>query len=555
MAARHNNAIFFHPDAVEGSGRDLVGRRSAGSGFLKGWLAHAGGETLQVVTQSQSAVTALGEVLEDLGDTRAIDAAVLRRGDDFTRFGTVFFPAPGYQNAPWLRLRRGAASCSLVGVTHTVSTRRIIEGLHGLVSEPVHPWDAIICTSRAVQDVLQTQFDAEAAYMHGRFGAAQVPLPRLPVIPLGVDAARFAPDPASRAALRQRFGAPDDAVVVMTMGRLSVVEKANPLPLLLALEQAAEAAGQEVHLWLTGWTSRAEEEALYRAAIESCCTRVKAQIIDGRAEDVRRGIWSAADIFTLPSDSIQETFGLVPVEAMAAGLPVVMPDWDGFRDTVIDGETGFLVPTRTMPPGAGTGLAARFADGRDGYLQHLALTQSQVQIDVPAYTAALQRLIANADLRRKMGAQGAAHVRRRLDWSAVIPQYLALAGELADVRAKARPEPVRSPIEIDTFTLYRGYASAPIRAGDVVTLNGAVTPARIRRAAKLSAWDLVRRYMVAEAELLAFCARLEALGSASVAEIARQTGTEPRRVMTTVLILAKFDMVRITGQDGPEGET
>ena len=37
------------------------------------------------------------------------------------------------------------------------------------------------------------------------------------------------------------------------------------------------------------------------------------------------------------ADNIQETFGLTPVEAMAAGLPCVMSDWDGYRDTVRDG--------------------------------------------------------------------------------------------------------------------------------------------------------------------------------------------------------------------------
>ena len=64
-----------------------------------------------------------------------------------------------------------------------------------------------------------------------------------------------------------------------------------------------------------------------------------------RPEATRRSVWHAADVFVSPSDNIQETFGLAVLEAMASGLPVVASDWDGYRDLVADGETGFLVPT------------------------------------------------------------------------------------------------------------------------------------------------------------------------------------------------------------------
>ena len=40
-------------------------------------------------------------------------------------------------------------------------------------------------------------------------------------------------------------------------------------------------------------------------------------------------------------DSVEETFGIVPIEAMAAGLPVVVSDWDGYKDTVRDNVDGF----------------------------------------------------------------------------------------------------------------------------------------------------------------------------------------------------------------------
>lgn len=545
-------AIFFHPDAIEGEGRELVGRRSAGSSFLKGYLAHCGTEIIRVVTDAQGGAQEFEKTVREMGETRPVEAFSLRSGADLSKAGTIFFPTPGYQQGPWLRMRRGLSSCSFVGVTHTVSTRRIIEGLHHLLAEPVQPWDAIICTSRAVKSVVSNQFEAEGRYFRERFGASHVPMPQLPVIPLGIDASGFVPRPGAREALRERFDVPEGAVVVITMGRLSVVEKANPGPLLLALEEAASRTGRDIHLWMTGWTKRKDEEDLHRDALRHLCRKVKARILDGREPDLRRDIWAAADIFTLPVDSIQETFGLAPVEAMAAGLPVVMPDWDGFRDTVVHGKTGMLIPTRGMPPGSGEILAQRFADGQDGYLQHLALVQAQVQIDVPAYTEALATLIGDAGLRASMGAQGAMHVRNNLDWSTVIPRYLGLAEELAKLRGKAEPARRANPMAIDPFTLYRDYPSAHVTAEDRVMLSPGFDEAAIDLHDRLSARQLYRRHPVPTEQLVAACRMLSRQGEASVAELADLMKIQVTRAMVLVMMLAKSDIVRFVATHRPQ---
>ncbi|MBM3591942.1 MAG: glycosyltransferase family 4 protein [Alphaproteobacteria bacterium] len=44
---------------------------------------------------------------------------------------------------------------------------------------------------------------------------------------------------------------------------------------------------------------------------------MKVHVLDGQNAEIRSKAWAAADIFTLPVDNVQETFGLAPVEAMA----------------------------------------------------------------------------------------------------------------------------------------------------------------------------------------------------------------------------------------------
>ena len=54
------------------------------------------------------------------------------------------------------------------------------------------------------------------------------------------------------------------------------------------------------------------------------CPSVHTVTLDGRKAEERGKAWAAADVFCSLSDNIQETFGISPIEAMAAGLPVVV---------------------------------------------------------------------------------------------------------------------------------------------------------------------------------------------------------------------------------------
>lgn len=546
-----NPAIYFHPDAVESKGAKLVGRRSAGQSILNGFLRHVSQDTVRVLADNKKAIAKFEKLVCQNGDARSIDAETLSRGGDFTRFGTVFFPVPGFTSAAWRRLRYGGEKCSLVGITHTVSTQKVTEQLHGLMSQPVEPWDAIICTSRAVRSVVARQFELEADYFRRRFGATRMPMPQLPIIPLGIDTAAFERSDDFRAEARAKYGVPDNAIVIMTMGRWTVVEKANPVPMYQVLEKLAQRLHRPLHLWQVGWASRDEEEQLHRDGPKEFCPSVTTQMIDGRDPWVRRAIWSGADIFTLPVDNIQETFGIVPIEAMAAGLPVVMPDWDGFRDTVVDGETGFLVPTRMARSGAGGPIARRFADGTDGYLHYLSLTSQSVQIDQDAYLETLDRLATDHDLRQRMGQAGVAHVKASYDVAPVMRQYVALSEKLADDRQAAQPSTTRlsnaaiSPIEVDPFDLYSRYPTAQMGMDLTVTSIRKMTPSALKQLDDFNGRSVYQRRITSDAIVLAVSDLIHRNGSMLISEISSATKQSNFQSEAAVLFLAKYGFVRL----------
>lgn len=61
--------------------------------------------------------------------------------------------------------------------------------------------------------------------------------------------------------------------------------------------------------------------------------------------------YNAMDVLIHPTNSIDENFGYAPVEAMACGTPVIGAAYGGVKDTVIGGETGYLMPTWMTPAG------------------------------------------------------------------------------------------------------------------------------------------------------------------------------------------------------------
>jgi len=191
--------------------------------------------------------------------------------------------------------------------------------------------------------------------------------------------------------------------------------------------------------------------------------------VDGARDDAG-SVRSAADISTLLSDNIQESFGLAPVEAMAAGLPVVGSNWDGLRDTIVHGETGLLADTLLPPPSTGEIIARRHAFAADDYDRYIGHVAQATAVDVDQAAQAFATLAADPALRRRMGEAARARALHIYDWPRVIAAYRTLLDQLAIIRAQgseraARKTLARQPARMDPYKLFASYPNATLDGG------------------------------------------------------------------------------------------
>ena len=470
MAA--NAAILYHPDGYQTSGPKLMGRQAAGEGFLAGFARHADVGTYYCLSTARDiAERFAASVMREAPAGRQVAWIAADAPARIAEPGCLYLPGPGLSEYAFQRRAVGQRAYSLCGVTHTTASAGAMDAIASLLTGPVQPWDALICTSGAVLDTVRQLLESQAAYLSERLGAARFTVPQLPVIPLGVDCGAFAGGDAHRAAWRGWLGIAADDVAVLFMGRLSFHAKANPIPMFQALEKAAAGSGRRVHLIQAGWFANAFIENAFKAEAAAWAPSIVHHWLDGRQDEVRRQVWAAADIFTSLSDNVQETFGLTPIEAMAAGLPVVVSDWDGYKDTVRDGVDGFRVPTWMPPAGLGTDLAFRHETGADSYDVYCGMASQFVAVDVDACAEAYGRLIGDAELRRRMGAAGAARAREAFDWSVIVARYQELWAGLAELRrSAAESAPVAAgrpanPGRQDPYRLFAGYPTT-VLGGD-----------------------------------------------------------------------------------------
>ena len=80
----------------------------------------------------------------------------------------VYFPGPGIENFASERSIYGSNSYSIIGITHTTASHRVMTSIKNILTSRIMPWDCIICTSKVVLDTINLILDAEKDFLEQR---------------------------------------------------------------------------------------------------------------------------------------------------------------------------------------------------------------------------------------------------------------------------------------------------------------------------------------------------------------------------------------------------
>lgn len=504
-----NAAIYFHPEAFNTATQSLMGRHAAGESFMRGFLRHADVDRFHIWNIAGRAQPGLEDLLNRLHPPeRPVNWIDMRNRIKVGEVGVANLPIPEIGKEAWQRAPFGPNTYAICGITHTTATATVMNAVADMLIAPTEPFDTLICTSSAVRASIETQLSAVRDYLKDQFGTRTRPEPMLATIPLGVNSSDFAHDPAQRAHWRESLGIPEDAIVALYVGRFNLFGKMNPALMAMALEAAAQKTDKKIYWVNSGWGKDEAQSNRFHDGARALCPSVTYLHVDGRPETTRFSIWSVADFFVSFSDNIQETFGLTPIEAMAAGLPVVVTDWNGYRDTVRHGVDGFRIPTFAPRPGLGADLAHRYANDWINYDHYVGTSGQFTVVDLDKASDAILQLIENPDLRARMGAAAAQHARETFDWKVVIPQYQALWGEqnarrlATPPRTDAAKSLKDNPWRMDPFRLFASYPTEALTRENLIYVPPGMTwaEANTRLTGPLAVFSTVAFMTMGEAE-------------------------------------------------------
>ena len=247
--------------------------------------------------------------------------------------------------------------------------------------------DRIIAATQAEQAQLQFLYQAKKR--------------KISIIPPGVDTTRFYPIPADEA--REFIGVDKSRYIVLFVGRIEPLKGLETLIRAISFKKASQL--EDITLVVIGGDPNVSQEKMSKemAKIQKLSDELSmgrtVVFLGKQAQDTLPYYYSAADVLVVPSH--YESFGMVALEAMACGTPVIASEVGGLAYLVKDGETGYHVPDQ----------------------------------DPDALCEKLMDIFDDPDHTRKMGLH-AVEYARDYAWTEIAPQIMGVYKSLVEGKAK-----------------------------------------------------------------------------------------------------------------------
>ena len=315
-----------------------------------------------------------------------------------------------FSGTVYLRNTYAKEAFPVTGIIHSLNATATSSYMQGLIRSNAQEYDSIFCTSNDGKEVMRKKIkiaqdlDKNAEYKG-----------KLSHLPLGYD---FALDNKMNKALAKiTMNFDQNAKYILYLGRLSPSTKADLYPLLLVFKSLKEKLNFKIKLLLAGGVNP-NELRVHKEMIKELGLDFDVQLIVNFDLSKKKALISSAEVCVAPADNIQETFGISIIEAAACGIPVVAADIDGYKDLIVQNETGFKIKTTWIDkfePG-------EIDDLYDFSAMQIMLAQAMV-IDCEEMEEKIYLLLTDENLQRKMGENAAKRAVENYCWDVVIKKY------------------------------------------------------------------------------------------------------------------------------------
>ncbi|MEA5618458.1 glycosyltransferase family 1 protein [Cronbergia sp. UHCC 0137] len=222
------------------------------------------------------------------------------------------------------------------------------------------------------------------------------------VIPCGTDIRRFGS--VDRTAAREALGIDPEAKVILYVGRFDPRKGIETL--VRAVRESKFYGSENLKLIIGGGSTPGNSDGRERDRIEGIINELgmgEFTSLPGLlSQTILPTYYAATDVCVVPSH--YEPFGLVAIEAMSSGTPVIASDVGGLQFTVVPEQTGLLAPPQ----------------------------------DVAAFSKAIDRILSDPEWARKLGEAGQRRVINKFSWDGV-------ASQLDQLYTQLLMQPVKEP--------------------------------------------------------------------------------------------------------------